>query len=107
MAEKSARRCSLELSLAEDPQDTFIRYALGVQCLREGDVDEGRQRLHALLADHPEDQVAAYQQLGQSYLETGEREAAAAILRIGISKARERGELHAAMEMEQLLSSMD
>ena len=46
MAEKSPRRVMLEQSLAEDPNDTFLRYGLAVQCLREGDVDEGRERLH-------------------------------------------------------------
>ena len=45
MAEKSRRRLMLEQSLAEDPTDSFLRYGLAVQCLREGDVEEGRQRL--------------------------------------------------------------
>ena len=75
MAEKSARRLMLERSLAEDPGDTFLRYGLAVQCLREGDVEEGRTRLRALIAEHP-DQVPAYQQLGQSYVESGETDAA-------------------------------
>ncbi len=86
MAEKSARRQSLEASLAEDPADTFLRYGLAMQCLREGDIDEGRARLHALIAEHPEDQIAAYQQLGQSYLETGESATAGEILRTGIQR---------------------
>ena len=42
MAEKSPRRQMLEQSLAEDPGDTFLRYGLAMQCLREGDVEEGR-----------------------------------------------------------------
>ena len=42
MTGKSARRQMLEQSLAEDPTDTFLRYGLAVQCLREGDLDEGR-----------------------------------------------------------------
>ncbi|MHC5542620.1 tetratricopeptide repeat protein, partial [Singulisphaera rosea] len=70
----------LEESLAEDPADTFLRYGLALQCLRDGDVEEGRVRLLALIADHPDDQVAAYQQLGQSYLETEESAQAAEAL---------------------------
>src|SRR5438270_14085922 len=100
MAEKSTRRIKLEQSLALDPDDTFLRYGLALQCLREGDVEEGRDRLRALIADHPDDQVAAYQQLGQSYLEAGESEAAAGALREGNVKARARGDWHAAREME-------
>ncbi|MGC8639077.1 MAG: tetratricopeptide repeat protein [Isosphaeraceae bacterium] len=107
MAEKSVRRRKLEQSLAEDPQDTFLRYGLALQCLGEGDVEEGRSRLHALIADHPDDQVAAYQHLGQSYVETGETEKAVQILRLGIAKAQARGDLHAASEMEQLLEATE
>src|SRR5947209_12905825 len=106
MAEKSPRRRMLEQSLADDPADTFLRYGLAMQCLREGDVEEGRARLRALIADHPDDQVAAYQQLGQSCLDSGETEQALAALRAGIALARVRGDWHAASEMEGLLSGV-
>jgi predicted Zn-dependent protease len=106
MAEKSPRRRMLEESLASDPGDTFLRYGLAMQCLRDGDVAEGRERLQALIADHPEDQVAAYQQLGQSYLDAGEHGPAAETLRLGVAKARARGDWHAAGEMEGLLASI-
>jgi predicted Zn-dependent protease len=106
MAEKSPRRLKLEQSLAEEPGDTFLRYGLALQCLREGDVTEGRSRLQALIADHPDDQIAAYQQLGQSYFETGEVKEASAALRAGIAKARLRGDSHAAAEMEGLLGQL-
>jgi predicted Zn-dependent protease len=104
MAEKSPRRLKLEQSLAEEPGDTFLRYGLALQCLREGDMAEGRSRLQALIADHPDDQIAAYQQLGQSYLEAGATEEARAVLRTGIAKARLRGDAHAVAEMEGLLT---
>jgi predicted Zn-dependent protease len=106
MTEKSPRRLRLEASLAEDPSDPFMRYGLALQCLREGDAEEGRQRLLALVADHPDDQVAAYQQLGQSYMETDEVETARRWFVDGISKARARGDLHAAGEMEGFLAQL-
>jgi predicted Zn-dependent protease len=106
MSEKSRRRLMLEQSLSEDPTDPFRRYGLAVQCLREGDVGEGRQRLLALIDDHPDDQVAAYQQLGQSYADSGEREAAEGTLRAGIAKARALGDWHAANEMEEVIASL-
>lgn len=106
MAEKSARRRMLEASLAEDPADPFLRYGLALQCLREGEIAEGRERLRALIADRPDDQVAAHQQLGQSYLETGEVDDARATLRAGIALARARGDLHAAAEMDGLLAQL-
>jgi len=104
MPEKSPRRRMLEASLAEDPGDTFLRYGVALQCLREGDTEEGRERLLSLIADHPDDQVAAYQQLGQSYVESGESERAAEVLRRGIAKAQARGDAHAASEMQGLLA---
>ena len=106
MAEKSPRRLSLERSLADDPADTFLRYGLAVQCLRDGDVGEGRERLRALIADHPDDQVAAYQQLGQSYAESGDVDPASEALRAGIAKAQARGDWHAAAEMQGLLDTL-
>lgn len=106
MAEKSPRRVKLEQSLAADPTDTFLRYGLALQCLREGDTDEGRERLLTLIADHPDDQVAAYQQLGQSYLESGETQRAAETLKTGIAKAQQRGDWHAASEMQGLLQQL-
>ncbi len=107
MAEKSQRRVKLEASLQADPDDTFLRYGLALQCLRDGDVEEGRSRLKALIADHPEDEIAAYQQLGQSYAETEEAAEAVVVLRLGIAKALAKGDQHAAAEMEGLLDSLD
>jgi predicted Zn-dependent protease len=106
MAEKSPRRLKLEASLAEDPTDSFLRYGLALQCLREGDTEEGRSRLLALIADQPGDSVAAHQQLGQSYLESDEHELARPILVAGIKQAQSRSDWHAAAEMEGLLSQL-
>ena len=106
MPEKSPRRLMLEASLAEDPVDSFLRYGLAVQCLREGDIEEGRDRLKTLIADHPDDTVAAHQQLGQSYLEAEEFDEARAVLRAGIALAHKRGDWHAAGEMEGLLAQV-
>lgn len=99
MPEKSPRRLKLEASLAEQPGDEFLRYAVAIQCLNEGDLDDGRERLLALIADNP-DAIAAYQQLGQSYAETDDFESAREILDRGVWRARSIGDGHAAAEME-------
>lgn len=106
MAEKSAKRLALEASLADDPRDSFLRYGLAMQCLREGDTEEGRERLKALIADHPDESVASYQQLGQSFAETDELENARYWLELGIEKARRAGDGHAASEMQGLLDTL-
>lgn len=107
MAEKSRRRLMLEESLREDPDDPFLRYGLALQCLGDGDTDEGRGMLRALIADRPEEEVAAYHQLGRSFAETGEAEEAAEVLRVGIAKALAKGDRHAAAEMEGLLDTLE
>jgi thioredoxin-like negative regulator of GroEL len=105
MPETSPRRALLQQSLAENPGDPFLRYGLALQCLREGDIEEGRDRLKALIADNPGDQeVAAHQQLGQSYMEAGEGDEARCWFEAGIVKARGRGEAKAANEMEGFLA---
>ncbi len=106
MPDKSPRRLKLEQGLVENPGDAFLRYGLAMQCLRDGDVDEGRRRLRSLIEDDPDRQIAAYQQLGQSYAESEEFEEAAAILRTGVARARAAGDSHAAAEMEQILESL-
>src|SRR5262245_54328941 len=105
MAEKSARRAALERALADDPGDSFLRYGLALQCLREGDVEEGRERRKALIDVGDQEAVAAYQQLGQSYLESGEVELAREVLARGVEAARARGDGHAAAEMDGLLGA--
>jgi len=106
MAEKSQKRLRLEASLAEDPTDAFLRYGLALQCLNEGAIAEGREALMSLVADHPDDQVPAHQQLGQSYMATNELELARNWFEAGIAKARSCGDLHAAAEMEGFLSEI-
>jgi predicted Zn-dependent protease len=106
MAEKSPRRRMLEQSLSEDPSDAFLRYGLAMQCLREGDIEEGRERLRSLIDDDPDRQIAAYQQLGQSYADSGDHATALDVLRLGVTKARATGDWHAAGEMEQLIGSL-
>jgi hypothetical protein len=58
-----------------------------------------------LIRDHP-NEVAAYQQLGQSYWEHRETAEARNVLRAGVEKAKEKGDLHAAAEMEGLLAEI-
>ncbi|QDV37110.1 tetratricopeptide repeat protein [Tautonia plasticadhaerens] len=100
---KSARRLALEESLAADPTDAFLRYGLAMQCLRDGEVEEGRRMLESLIADHPDDQVPAYQQLGQSYMDEGDADRARIWFTLGIARAQSVGDLKAAGEMQGFL----
>jgi predicted Zn-dependent protease len=103
MAEKSRKRLMLEKSLSEDPGDLFLKYGLAMQCLRDGEVGEGRQRLRALIEEDPARQIAAYHQLGQSLADEGENEEARKVLGEGIARAKAVGDWHAAGEMDGIL----
>ena len=50
--------------------------------------------------------MAAYQQLGQSYLDEGDANGARDWLTRGIALAKQRGDWHAAAEMEGFLSGL-
>ena len=106
MAEKSEKRQTLERSLAEDPSDVFLRYGLAVQCLHDGDATEGRERLMSLIAENPDGQVAAYQQLGQSFVDSSELDEARKYFRRGIANAAAAGNEHARSEMSGMLAEL-
>ena len=107
MAEKSPRRLMLEQSLAEDPNDPFLRYGLAMQCLRDGDVEEGRQRLRSLIADDPDRPGRRLSATGP--VVRGDRRARKPLGHpaAGVAKAQSAGDWHAAAEMEQLIDSLD
>ena len=106
MAEKSKRRLMLEASLAEDPTDAFLRYGLALQCLRDGDVLEGRERLIGLIQEptrRPDRRVSAAWPVLSRSRRGG---LARSTLETGIAKARKHGDWHAAEEMGGLLASL-
>jgi Tfp pilus assembly protein PilF len=107
MSAKSAKRLKLEESLREDPSDSFLRYGLGLQCLREGDIQAGRKLLEDLITEHPDDQVAALQQLGQSFMEEGAIEPARRYFQRGIAVAEKQGDAKAAGEMRGFLAMLE
>lgn len=92
-----------EENLAADPTDSFLRYGLALQCLQDGDTQEGQERLKALIADDPDNQIAAYQQLGQSFMDEGDLENARSWFVRGIANAQACGDLKAAGEMQGFL----
>ena len=105
MAEKSTRRQRLEQSLGRGSWRHVSALRPGDAMLARGRPEGGSRATRSLIADHPEDQVVAYQQLGPIFAETGETEAAMSCAD-RIVKAKARGDWHAAPEMEQLAHSL-
>lgn len=99
------RRERIEAMLVDDPKDTFLRYSLAMELAKDGEHPRSLERLRELMADQPP-YVPAFFRTGQQLAELGRIEEARAALRDGIDQARHQGDLHAAGEMSELLSSL-
>lgn len=99
------RRAKIEAMLADDPQDTFLRYSLAMEFRSEGNHDASLEKLSELTRDQPP-YVPAFFMAAQQLADLGRIEEARSMLREGIEEARRQGDSHAAAEMSELLSSL-
>lgn len=100
-----ARRAKIEQLLAIDPSDVFLRYALALELVNDGEVDGGLAILTAL-SKAPTRYIPAFHMAGRHLATAGRFDEARGMLREGIELAREKGESHAAAEMAELLVSL-
>jgi Tfp pilus assembly protein PilF len=104
MVDKS-RKQQLEEMLQEDPADSFLRYAVAMEYVSEGNDREALTHFATLLqADSS--YIAGYHQSGLALVRLGQLDRAREILRHGIALAQQQGNLHSAEEMEGLLASI-
>ncbi|HEV3143525.1 MAG TPA: tetratricopeptide repeat protein [Gemmataceae bacterium] len=107
MPEKS-RRQAIEEMLAEDPNDEFLRYGLGMEYVGTGDLENAVLVFRQLIAQNPaRPYIPAIQMAAQSLLKLGRRMDAIPLLKQGIEAARKQNQLHAAEEMQGLLDSVN
>jgi thioredoxin-like negative regulator of GroEL len=99
------RRQKLETLLAENPDDSFLHYALAMQCASDGDDPAAIERMTALLEIDPH-YVPAYFQLAQIVVRAGEPDRARQLLTQGIEQARRSGDDHAEAEMREFLGQI-
>ncbi|MGE5193319.1 MAG: tetratricopeptide repeat protein [Deltaproteobacteria bacterium] len=99
------RREKLEAMLAGSRDDPFLRYALALAWLSEGNPSAARKGLEALLESDPH-YVPAYFQLAQLQVGQGEPDLAMPVLARGIEMARRAGDTHAEGEMRELLEQL-
>jgi tetratricopeptide (TPR) repeat protein len=100
-----SRREKIEAMLRDEPQDTFLRYALALEFEKEGRNDESLAGLQELAAGDPP-YVPAFFQAAQQLARLDRIEEARAVLRNGIEVARAQGDAHAAGEMSEFLASL-
>jgi len=103
--QRTARMDQIEAMLADEPKDTFLRYALALEYRSAGETSLAAEKLRELLAD--EAYVPAYLMAGQLWIALGDLELAAETLRTGMGAAKSQGNEHAWGEMSGLLATVD
>ena len=101
----SARRMQIEEMLRTDPADAFLRYALAMEWVGEGNDTEAARVFEQIRVDTP-DYVPTYFQNAQVLIRLGDGANAHAVLQKGIEIARKAGDFHAAGEMDGLLAGI-
>jgi thioredoxin-like negative regulator of GroEL len=102
---EASRREKLEAMLAENPEDTFLQYALAMELGKEGEYEASLARFRQLMAADPP-YVPAFFMSAKKWVDLGQLDEARAALREGIEQARQQGDQHAAAEMGELLAAM-
>ncbi len=90
---------NLEALLAKGPDTALLRYSLGNEYLKQGDLDRAIKHLAAATRLDPR-YSAAWKLHGKTLQAAGRPAEAIAILEQGIQVAKERGDIQAAKEME-------
>jgi len=81
---------ALKNLLADDPEDSFLHYALGLEYVKAGDTELALERFEILLHKHP-DYLPVYYQAAHLYLENNNRENADIAFKKGIALANRLG----------------
>ena len=103
--QKKTRRQVLEEFVAKAPGDAFSRYGLAMECMSSGDPAAALSNFGLLLEKHP-DYIPAYLMYGQLLVRESRADEARTILSAGIAAALQKGDQHAASEMEALLNEL-
>ncbi len=99
------RRAQIEAMLRDEPKDPFLRYALAMELVGEGDLPAAARQFQQVLDNTP-DYVPVYFQYGQTLTRLGDLDGARRILQQGEGVARKADEHHTADEIRGLLESL-
>lgn len=107
---RTTRMEQIEHLLAEDPNDSFLRYGLAMEHASAGDPQTAVRLLNELISlkrETNEPYVGAYLQAGQLYVKLGKPNEAIEVLREGIVQAGKVHDDHAKSEMAGLLGTLE
>jgi len=91
--------------LADNPNDSFSRYALALEYVKLGQHDDAVLEFETVKKKDP-DYLATYFQLGQLYLKMGQTHEAEKTFRTGITVASNAGDEHTRSELEGALDGL-
>jgi tetratricopeptide (TPR) repeat protein len=97
---------TLKNMVAQNPNDSFLRYGLAMEHRNAGDLETAIAEFRTLIAANP-DYVAAYFHGGQTLERLSRVEEARELYRRGIEASRHTGDAHARSELEAALSLLD
>jgi Tfp pilus assembly protein PilF len=96
---------TLKTALENDPDDSFSRYALGLEYSSASMITEAKNVFEELLSRDP-NYLATYYQLGKVYETAGELELAKKAYERGIYVAASQNEFHTKSELEDALDGL-
>jgi uncharacterized protein HemY len=97
-----ALRQNLELMLERGQDSPLLRYSLGQECMKTGELVTAIDHLRQAVDQNPR-YSAAWKALGDAHARAGSPDRAAEVYERGIAAAREVGDIQAAKEMEVFL----
>ena len=98
----SSRLETLKSMVAQNPNDSFLRYGLAMEYKNAGDLEDAVREFRELMAVNP-DYSAAYFHGGQALEKLGRLEEARTLYQQGIEVTTRKGDLHARSEMQAAL----
>lgn len=92
--------------LKKEPTDSFLLYGVALEYMSVNNFDEAEKYFKSLLTNDAQ-YVPAYMQYAQLKEKQNETESAKSLYRKGIDIAKEKGDKHAAKEMEEFLDELE
>ena len=103
---ENTRRQQIETMLQDEPDDTFLQYALAMELDKEGEHEMSLGWLEKL-TQHSPPYVPAFFMAGQQLARLDRTTEAQDWLARGITEAQQQGNLHAAGEMTEFLATLN
>jgi len=102
---ENSRIDSLRQMLEADPQDSFARYALGLEYMSQNLLEEAKNTFEELRTLDP-NYRATYYQLGKIYETLGDEQTAKKVYEKGIYVSASQSDFHTKSELEQALNEL-